>query len=57
MKAKTNPISSVRRKSSDLYTATLTTAKAVIPAPFFNGVNSSRNPAIFVGSGLRLSPE
>ena len=27
-----------------LYTATLIIAKAIIPAPFFNGVNSSRNP-------------
>jgi len=28
-----------------LYTATLIAAKGVIPAPFFKGVNSSRNPA------------
>ena len=28
-----------------LYTATLIAAKGVIPAPFFNGVNSSGNPA------------
>jgi hypothetical protein len=27
-----------------LYITTLITAKAVIPALFFNGVNSSRNP-------------
>ena len=29
----------------------------VIPAPFCNGVNSSRNPFISIGSGLRFSPE
>jgi len=27
-----------------IYTLTLIIAKAVIPAPFFNGINSSRNP-------------
>jgi hypothetical protein len=27
-----------------LYTATLIIAKAVFPVPFFNGINSSRNP-------------
>jgi len=29
----------------------------VIPAPIFIGINSSRNPVILMGSGLRLSPE
>jgi hypothetical protein len=29
----------------NLYTAASIAAKGVIPAPFFNGINSSRNPA------------
>jgi hypothetical protein len=48
-----------------LYTAILIIAKAVIPAPFFNGVNSSRNPDTvpakagnhsFRNTGFRVEP-